>query len=83
MFVGLWLAGVGTDHGCGIQIRLPDIWNCLTASDFVIVSIGIFAVRRVMVNMEDRGGMELSRCRKEFTNPDAHSQGPQDCRFAF
>jgi putative tricarboxylic transport membrane protein len=55
----------------------------LDGIDFVIVSIGIFAVAEVMVNMESRGGVELFKVPEGIRNLMPTLKDLKDCRFAF
>ena len=83
MLVGLWLAGVGTDLFTAESRFTFGHMELLDGIDFVVVSIGIFAVAEVMINMESRGGTELFKIPKGLRNLMPTLQDLKDCRFAF
>ena len=83
MLVGLWLAGVGTDLFTAESRFIFGRMELLDGIDFVIVSIGIFAVAEVMVNMESRGGTELFKVPEGIRNLMPTLQDLKDCRLAF
>lgn len=81
--VGLWLAGVGTDLFTAESRFTFGQMELLDGIDFVVVSIGIFAVAEVLVNMESAGGTELFKVPKGLRNLLPTLQDLKDCRFAF
>jgi putative tricarboxylic transport membrane protein len=83
MLVGLWLAGVGTDLFTAESRFTFGQMELLDGVDFVVASIGIFAVAEVLVNLESRGGGELFKVPKGIRNLLPSWQDLKDCRFAF
>ncbi len=83
MLVGLWLASVGTDLFTAESRFTFGRTELLDGIDFIVVSIGIFAIGEVLVNMESRTGTELFKVPKGIRNllPTLHDL--KDCRFAF
>jgi len=83
MLVGLWLASVGTDLFTAESRFTFGRTELLDGIDFIVVSIGIFAIGEVLVNMESRIGTELFKVPKGIRNllPTLHDL--KDCRFAF
>jgi len=81
--IGLWLAGVGIDLFTAESRFTFGQMELLDGVDFIVVSIGIFAVAEVLVNMESRGGTELFKVPKGLRNLLPTLQDLKDCRFAF
>src|SRR5512145_388039 len=59
MFVGLWLATVGTDLFSAESRFTFGQMKLLGGVDFIAATVGIFAVGEVLVNLESKGGAEL------------------------
>jgi putative tricarboxylic transport membrane protein len=83
MLVGLWLAGIGTDLFTADSRFTFGHMELLDGIDFVVVSIGVFAVSEVLVNLESRGRIELFQAPKGLRNLLPTLQDLKDCRFAF
>ncbi len=83
MLVGLWLASVGTDLFTAESRFTFGRTELLDGIDFIVVSIGIFAIGEVLVNMESRTGTELFKVPKGIRNLLPTLQDLKDCRFAF
>jgi putative tricarboxylic transport membrane protein len=81
--IGLWLAGVGIDLFTAESRFTFGQMELLDGVDFIVASIGIFAVAEVLVNMESRGGTELFKVPKGLRNLLPTLQDLKDCRFAF
>ncbi|MBI2986821.1 MAG: tripartite tricarboxylate transporter permease [Deltaproteobacteria bacterium] len=82
-FFGIWLGIIGTDlftaqsrYTFG-QVELVD------GIDFTVVSIGLFAVAEILVNMESRVKADLFKLPKGLRNLLPKLQDLKDCRFAF
>jgi putative tricarboxylic transport membrane protein len=80
--VGIWLGIIGTDlftaqsrYTFG-QIELVD------GIDFVVVSIGLFSIAEVLMNMESTSKAELFPLPKGLRNLLPNLQDLKDCRFA-
>ncbi|MGH7772952.1 MAG: tripartite tricarboxylate transporter permease [Candidatus Binatia bacterium] len=80
---GLWLASIGIDLFTAESRFTFGQMDLLDGVDFIVVSIGIFAVSEVLVNMESRGGTELFKIPKGIRNLLPSLQDIKDCRFAF
>jgi putative tricarboxylic transport membrane protein len=83
MLAGLWLSTVGTDLFTAesrFTFGRPEL---LDGVDFIVVSIGIFAVGEVLVNLESRGGTEIFRVPSGLKNLLPTFKELKDCRFAF
>lgn len=81
--VGLWLATVGTDLFTAESRFTFGYTELLDGIDFIVVSIGIFAVGEVLVNLEARGGKEFFRVPSGVKNLLPSLKELKDCRFAF
>jgi putative tricarboxylic transport membrane protein len=81
--MGLWLAGVGIDLFTAESRFTFGQMELLDGVDFIVASIGIFAIAEVLVNMESRGGTELFKVPKGLRNLLPTLQDLKDCRFAF
>ena len=81
--VGLWLATMGIDLFTAEARFTFGRTEMLDGIDFIVVSIGIFAVAEVLVNMESQGGTELFKVPKGLRNLLPTLQDLKDCRFAF
>lgn len=83
MLLGLWLAGIGTDLFTADSRFTFGQMELLDGIDFIVVSIGVFAVSEVLINLEARAGAELFRIPKGLRNLLPTLQDLKDCRFAF
>lgn len=80
---GLWLASVGTDLFTAEPRFTFGQMELLDGIDFIIVSVGIFAIGEVLVNLESETGAGLFRVPKGLRNLLPTLQDLKDCRFAF
>jgi putative tricarboxylic transport membrane protein len=83
MLVGLWLATVGTDLFTAESRFTFGQTELLDGIDFVVASIGIFAVGEVLVNLETRGGSDFFKIPKGLKNLLPSLEDLKACRFAF
>jgi putative tricarboxylic transport membrane protein len=83
LLVGLWLATVGTDLFTAESRFTFGQTELLDGIDFIVVSIGIFAIGEVLVNMESQTQAELFKVPKGLRNLLPSLQDLKDCRFAF
>jgi putative tricarboxylic transport membrane protein len=81
--VGVWLAGIGTDTFTSDPRFTFGRMELLDGIDFIIVSIGIFAVGEVLVNMEEKLKRDLFHVPKELRNLLPSLRDIKACRFAF
>jgi putative tricarboxylic transport membrane protein len=81
--VGLWLAGVGTDVFTAQSRFTFGRMELLDGIDFVIVSIGLFAIGEVLVNLESKTGAEIFKVPQGLRNLLPTFQDLKDSRFAF
>jgi putative tricarboxylic transport membrane protein len=82
-FVGLWLAGVGTDVFTAQSRFTFGRKELLDGVDFIIVSVGLFAIAEVLVNLEAKSGAEIFKIPKGLRNLLPSLQDLKDSRFAF
>ena len=80
---GIWLAGVGTDIFTAESRFTFGMMELLDGIDFIVVSIGVFAVAEVLVNLESQAGAELFKVPKGLRNLLPSLQDLKDSRFAF
>lgn len=80
---GLWLAGIGTDTFTAEPRFIFGRLELLDGIDFIVASIGIFAVGEVLVNLEEQTGAEIFKVPKGLRNLLPTLQDLKDCRFAF
>ncbi|HXG49965.1 MAG TPA: tripartite tricarboxylate transporter permease [candidate division Zixibacteria bacterium] len=80
---GLWLAGVGTDVFTAQSRFTFGRMELLDGIDFVVVSIGLFAIAEVLVNLETKSGGEIFKVPKGLRNLLPSLQDLKDSRFAF
>lgn len=80
---GVWLAGVGTDIFTAESRFTFGMMELLDGIDFIVVSIGVFAVAEVLVNLESQAGVELFKVPKGLRNLLPSLQDLKDSRFAF
>jgi putative tricarboxylic transport membrane protein len=83
MFVGLWLATIGTDLFTGESRFTFGQAKLLGGVDFIAATVGVFAIGEVLVNLESKGGAELFKLAKGLKNLLPTLQDLKDCRFAF
>jgi putative tricarboxylic transport membrane protein len=83
MLVGLWLATVGTDLFSAESRFTLGYFELLDGIDFVVASIGIFAVGEVLANLESRGGTEFVKVSGKLRNLLPTLKDMKACRFAF
>jgi putative tricarboxylic transport membrane protein len=81
--LGLWLAGVGTDVFTAESRFTFGRVELLGGIDFIIVSIGLFAIGEVLVNLESQSGAEMFKVPKGLRNLLPTLQDLKDSRFAF
>ena len=80
---GLWLAGVGTDVFTAESRFTFGRMELLDGIDFIVVSIGLFAIGEVLVNLESKVGGEIFKVPKGLRNLLPTLQDLKDSRFAF
>jgi putative tricarboxylic transport membrane protein len=83
MFVGLWIAGMGTDLFTATSRFTFGQVELLGGIDFIIVAIGVFAVGEVLGNMEPEKPAEMLPVPKGFRNLLPTWDDMKRCRFAF
>lgn len=83
MLVGLWLATIGTDLFSAESRFTFGRFELLDGIDFIIASIGIFAVGEVIANLESRRGNEFVKVPGRLRNLLPTLQDIKACRFAF
>jgi putative tricarboxylic transport membrane protein len=83
MFVGLWIATIGTDLFTGESRFTFGQAKLLGGVDFIAATVGVFAIGEVLVNLESKGGAELFKLAKGLKNLLPTLQDLKDCRFAF
>jgi putative tricarboxylic transport membrane protein len=83
MFVGLWIATIGTDLFTGESRFTFGQAKLLGGVDFIAATVGVFAIGEVLVNLESKGGAELFKLAKGLKNILPTLQDLKDCRFAF
>jgi putative tricarboxylic transport membrane protein len=83
LFVGLWLATIGTDLFTAESRFTFGQAKLLGGVDFIAATVGVFAIGEVLVNLEARGGAELFKFAKGLRNLLPTLQDLKACRFAF
>ena len=81
--LGLWLAGVGTDVFTAESRFTFGRKELLGGIDFIVVSIGLFAIAEVLINLESQSGTEIFKVPKGLRNLLPTLQDLKDSRFAF
>lgn len=81
--IGLWLAGVGTDVFTAESRFTFGMMELLDGIDFIVVSIGLFAIGEVLVNMESQAGTQIFKVPRGLRNLLPSLQDLKDSRFAF
>ena len=81
--IGVWLGIIGTDL-FSAQSRFtfgrPELLDGL---DFIVVSIGLFSIAEVLINLESNVKPDLFPVPKGIKNLLPNMQDLKDCRFAF
>jgi putative tricarboxylic transport membrane protein len=80
---GLWLASIGTDLFTAQSRFTFGNMELLDGIDFIVVSIGLFAIGEVLVNMESQSGAQIFKVPKGLRNLLPSLQDLKDSRFAF
>jgi putative tricarboxylic transport membrane protein len=80
---GLWLAMIGTDRFTADSRFVFGRLELLDGIDFIVASIGIFAVGEVLVNLEEKANMHLFPVPKGLRNLMPTWREIKDCWFAF
>ena len=83
MFVGLWIATIGTDLFTAESRFTFGQVKLLGGVDFIAATVGIFAIGEVLVNLESQGGAEIFKLARGLKNLLPTWQDLKDCRFAF
>jgi putative tricarboxylic transport membrane protein len=83
MFVGLWIATMGTDLFSATSRFTFDRVELLGGIDFIIVAIGVFAIGEVIGNMEAEKPAEMLPVPKGWRNLMPTWDDMKRCRFAF
>ena len=83
MLAGLWFATMGADVLTAQSRFTFGRAELLDGIDFIVVSIGIFAVGELLVNMQSSGATPLIPIPKGLRNLLPTLQDLKDCRFAF
>ncbi|HWP60879.1 MAG TPA: tripartite tricarboxylate transporter permease [Candidatus Acidoferrales bacterium] len=82
-FFGLWLACVGTDLFTAESRFTFGQMELLDGIDFIVASVGIFAIAEVLANLEEQSGFELFKTPKGIRNLLPTWDDLKQCRFAF
>jgi putative tricarboxylic transport membrane protein len=80
---GLWLATVGADLFTAESRFTFGYLELLDGIDFIVATIGIFAIAEVLANLESQAGPELFKTPKGLRNLLPTLQDLKQCRFAF
>src|SRR5919109_1277380 len=81
--LGVWLGIIGTDL-FSAQPRFAFGWSeLLDGVDFIVVSIGLFSIAEVLVNLESNVEPNLFPVPRGLRNLLPNVQDLKDCRFAF
>ncbi|HEX2228570.1 MAG TPA: tripartite tricarboxylate transporter permease [Candidatus Binatia bacterium] len=83
LLIGLWLATVGTDLFSAESRFTFGRFELLDGIDFIVASIGIFAIGEVLANLETRGGSEFFKLTGGLKNLLPTFADIKACRFAF
>jgi putative tricarboxylic transport membrane protein len=83
LFVGLWIATIGTDLFTADSRFTFGHAKLLGGVDFIAATVGIFAVAEVLINLESRIGGEILKIPRGIRNLLPTLQDLKDCRFAF
>lgn len=80
---GVWLAGVGTDVFTAESRFTFGRMELLDGIDFIVVSVGLFAIGEVLINLESQSGAQIFKVPKGLRNLLPTLQDLKDSRFAF
>jgi len=83
MFVGLWLATIGTDMFTDTERYTYDHIELLDGVHFVVVAIGVFAIGEVLANLSNNDNQKMFQVPKGLRNLMPNWQDIKDSRFAF
>ena len=83
MFVGLWIASMGTDIFSAVSRFTFGQQDLLGGIDFVVVAIGIFAIGEVLANMASSESNTVLPLEKGWRNLLPSWSDIKACRFAF
>jgi putative tricarboxylic transport membrane protein len=83
LFVGIWMATIGTDLFTAESRFTFGHAKLLGGLDFIAATVGIFAVAEVLINLESRGGGEVLKIPRGLKNLLPTLKDLRDCRFAF
>jgi putative tricarboxylic transport membrane protein len=83
MFVGLWIATIGTDLFTAESRFTFGQVKLLGGVDFIAATVGIFAIGEVLINLESQAGAEIFKLGRGLRNLLPTWQDLKDCRFAF
>src|SRR5580765_6298550 len=83
MFVGLWIASMGTDIFSATSRFTFGQVELMGGIDFVIVAIGVFAIGEVLGNMEPTKAPDMLPVPKGLRNLMPTWEDMRKCRFAF
>jgi putative tricarboxylic transport membrane protein len=83
MFVGLWIATIGTDLFTGESRFTFGQVKLLGGIDFIAATVGIFAIGEVLLNLESPAGAEIFKLGRGLRNLLPTLQDLKDSRFAF
>ncbi len=83
MFVGLWLATIGTDMFTDTERYTYDHIELLDGVHFVVVAIGVFAIGEVLANLSNNANQKMFHVPKGLRNLMPNWQDIKDSRFAF
>jgi putative tricarboxylic transport membrane protein len=81
--LGLWIASIGTDLFSAVSRFTFERMELLAGIDFIVVSIGVFAIGEVLANLETREDARLVPVPRGLRNLLPTLQDLKDCRFAF
>ncbi|HWP58150.1 MAG TPA: tripartite tricarboxylate transporter permease [Candidatus Acidoferrales bacterium] len=81
--VGVWLGIIGTDLFSAQSRYTFGRPELLDGLDFIVVSIGLFSIAEIMLNLESSKRPELFPVPKGLKNLLPNRQDLKDCRFAF
>ena len=83
MFVGLWIATIGTDLFTAESRFTFGQVKLLGGVDFIAATVGIFAIAEVLINLEAKGSAEIFKLGRGLRSLLPTWQDMKDCRFAF
>jgi putative tricarboxylic transport membrane protein len=83
LFVGLWLATIGTDLFTAESRFTFGQAKLLGGVDFIAATVGIFAVGEVLMNLHSHSDGEIIKLPRGLKNLLPTLQDLKDCRFAF